>query len=436
MEELIEDRLKEIDHTAGVNSSDALDVSDEEGEEGEEGAEAENEVRQQEEAEERRPESDADPEKSATNGKEEWVDILGNGDIQKKVIKPGTQPRPNRGQKVTICYTGMYGTEQFERKEDYSFLLGEGEALQAFELALPLMEVGEVALVKASPRFAYGDQGLPSVPGGAFVEYEIELLAAETLPELDKMSLPDKIGIAERKKSVGNDYFKIGQYEYAYNLYKRAVEICESDFADADKYPQEVKTLLKIRIDSLNNLAYSYLKLDKCDLAIQSCDKVLTLDSENVKALYRKGMSLGAIQEYYEAIQVLGKLLKIEPNNAAGKAELSRLQAARANREKKEKAIYGSMLKGVERDDPPKTQQPNNSGSGADKNTNKEKEKKKENKGEDGKENNSVFAYLSSFLSYILNRIPKPALWAFIVAFVALLIFRLFSTPTQNSDQV
>lgn len=45
------------------------------------------------------------------------------------MIKPGTEPRPERGQRATICYTGTYNGEEFDRREEYSFILGDNEAI-------------------------------------------------------------------------------------------------------------------------------------------------------------------------------------------------------------------------------------------------------------------------------------------------------------------
>lgn len=42
---------------------------------------------------------------------------------------------------------------------------------------MSLMEQGEVAQVKASARFAYGEAGKhPSIPGNTAITYELELL--------------------------------------------------------------------------------------------------------------------------------------------------------------------------------------------------------------------------------------------------------------------
>ena len=46
------------------------------------------------------------------------------------MVKPGSGARAERGQKATISYTGIYEGQQFDKKEEYSFVLGEEDSLQ------------------------------------------------------------------------------------------------------------------------------------------------------------------------------------------------------------------------------------------------------------------------------------------------------------------
>jgi FK506-binding protein 8 len=69
--------------------------------------------------------------------------------------------------------------------------------VQGLDLALPLMDVGEVALLEVGPRFAYGSQGrAPDVPYDATVMYTVELLSSEPEPEIE--TLP-----AATRKEIG-----------------------------------------------------------------------------------------------------------------------------------------------------------------------------------------------------------------------------------------
>ena len=62
---------------------------------------------------------------------------------------------------------------------------------------LPMMDVGEIALLDVAPRFAYGSLGRePDVPPNTNIMYTVELLSAELEPEVE--TLP-----AEKRKSIG-----------------------------------------------------------------------------------------------------------------------------------------------------------------------------------------------------------------------------------------
>lgn len=61
----------------------------------------------------------------------------------------------------------------------------------AWDIAVTLMECGEIAQVKTLPRFAYGEEGKsPNIPRNATITYELELL--EVLAPFDFGSLTEE----------------------------------------------------------------------------------------------------------------------------------------------------------------------------------------------------------------------------------------------------
>lgn len=53
--------------------------------------------------------------------------------------------------------------------------------------------------------------------------------------------------------------------------------------------PEEEAELVAVKMKCLNNLAASQLKLDHYEAALKSCNQVLELQPDNIKALFRKG---------------------------------------------------------------------------------------------------------------------------------------------------
>lgn len=52
-----------------------------------------------------------------------------------------------------------------------------GNVLKGWDVVVPVMNVGEKALVTFAPKFAFGSKGTKGVPANSSVEFEVELLS-------------------------------------------------------------------------------------------------------------------------------------------------------------------------------------------------------------------------------------------------------------------
>ncbi|PNF41145.1 hypothetical protein B7P43_G04230, partial [Cryptotermes secundus] len=134
--------------------------------------------------------TNGDTHESVDKGKEEeeWLDILGSGQLKKKVLKRAENGyRPQRSHICEINLQGSLPDGTIIDKHDHlSIQIGDAEVVQGLDLALPLMDVGEVALLEVGPRFAYGSQGRePDIPCDVTVMYTVELLSSEPEPEIE-----------------------------------------------------------------------------------------------------------------------------------------------------------------------------------------------------------------------------------------------------------
>ena len=105
-----------------------------------------------------------------------------------KQLKAGTGASPKATDTVKVHYRGTLtdGTEfdsSYKRNEPASF--GLNQVIKCWTEGVQKMKVGEKAQLVCPSGLAYGDQGRPSIPGGATLIFEIELLeiAASTPPE-------------------------------------------------------------------------------------------------------------------------------------------------------------------------------------------------------------------------------------------------------------
>ncbi|XP_015127267.1 sperm-associated antigen 1 [Diachasma alloeum] len=102
--------------------------------------------------------------------------------------------------------------------------------------------------------------------------------------------------LGEKEREKGNEAFRTGDYEEALQQYSLSLEIDST-------------------INGYNNRAITYIKLEKFEEAIRDCDRVLSLDYTNVKALLRRASALESLGRREEALGDYSAALKLEPNN-------------------------------------------------------------------------------------------------------------------------
>lgn len=281
---------------------------------------------------------------------EEWIDILGNGLLKKKVLTAGKGPetRPRKGQDVTVrLKTSLEDGSVVEDDGSLSFTLGDGDVTQALDLCVQLMGIEETVLIDANSKYCYGKEGRsPNISPNANLVFEATLLDAKDGPDLELLTGEEKLALANKKRERGNFYYQRADYVFAINSYEIALKIVNSS-SKVDFTSQEEDELLDVKMKCLNNLAASQLKLDHYEAALKSCNLVLEQQPENIKALFRKGKVLAQQGEYSEAIAILRKALKLEPSNKTIHAELSKLVKKHADQKNVESAMYKKMLGNV-----------------------------------------------------------------------------------------
>ncbi|TRY62357.1 hypothetical protein DNTS_025884, partial [Danionella cerebrum] len=283
-----------------------------------------------------------------TTEPEEWMDVLGNGQLRKKVLETGSGPesRPQKGQNVSIhLKTSLSDGVVVEDLQNVTFTLGDGDVIQALDLTVQLMELGERALIEADAKYAFGTLGssAPAVSPNSGLLLEVQLLSAEDAPDLEVMSPLDRLSLANRKRERGNVHYQRADYAFAVNSYGIALQITEAS-SRVDITQEQEEELLDMRVKCLNNMAAAQLKLDHYEAALRSCVSVLTHQPDNVKALFRKGKVLALQGDYAEAIGTLKRALKLEPSNKTIHAELSKLVKKHSEQKGAEQAMYKKML--------------------------------------------------------------------------------------------
>ncbi|XP_059489738.1 peptidyl-prolyl cis-trans isomerase FKBP8 isoform X2 [Neocloeon triangulifer] len=309
-----------------------------------------NEVENQEEEgatllEEKESTKDPEPE-------DEWVDILGSGQLRKKVLKPGEPgTRPQRGD---ICYLNIEGKlingTVFEKLENFEIQVGDAELVQGLDLAVPLMDVGETALVEVHPRFGYGTLGKePDVPEAAVLMYTVELVKADPEPEFEELSALKRQEAGIKKRERGNWWYSRNEHTLAVQCYRRALDFLDSDGGiTAGVEPrdsvEDLKPIFAERLKVYNNLAASQMKLQAYDSALHSVENVLRCEPNNIKAMFRKGKILCEKGEYEKSVEVFKQANQLQPDNKPIQQELARVMAKSKHELSKQKNMYRKML--------------------------------------------------------------------------------------------
>ncbi|XP_003427294.1 peptidyl-prolyl cis-trans isomerase FKBP8 [Nasonia vitripennis] len=293
----------------------------------------------------------------------EWMDILGNGQLRKKVLKAGKEnSRPNRSDVCVLKFTGRLEDGTIvEEEEDIKIQLGDMEVIQGLDLAVALMDLEEEAEVETASRFAYGSLGrkatasLPEIPPDAKITYNIVLKSIEFEPDIDELEYSERQKIGNKKRERGNWWFARNESTLAIHCYRKALEYLSpsNDDVMAEKIPEkkvieptdaELQALLEDALKVHNNLAAAQLKCEAYDAALKSVENVLRCQPHNVKALFRKGKILHYKGEHAKACATLSQASKIEPDNKAILQELSILKKKTAKDARHEKNLYRKML--------------------------------------------------------------------------------------------
>uniref|UniRef100_K1PHA7 peptidylprolyl isomerase n=2 Tax=Magallana gigas TaxID=29159 RepID=K1PHA7_MAGGI len=257
----------------------------------------------------------------AEKEEEEYLDILGNGSLKRKILRAAAKnaKRPISSDLVTIKVEGKLedGTK-VDVYDSLSFVLGDGDVIQAWDLAVALMEEGQVIELQTDARFAYGEKGRkPDIPPNSSIAYIIELVKKDYPMDYESMSAAEKL--------------KYG-----------AVRIL--DPATCSDTAESLQKLLESRLKCYNNMAACQLKTDAYDAAIKSCRMVLDVQPDNVKALFRTGKGLAAKGETKEGLMYMRRAQKLDPDTKVINQEIMKLSKKLQAESQSEKDMYQKML--------------------------------------------------------------------------------------------
>ncbi|KAK9883977.1 hypothetical protein WA026_004912 [Henosepilachna vigintioctopunctata] len=290
---------------------------------------------------------------------DEWIDLLGSGSINKKILKEGTpESRPERQQVCVINYELFLNENDIiEKKENYEIDLGDYDVVQGLDLSIGLMNIGEICLLRLEPRLAFGIRGLPpKINGEVAVTYKVELISARD-EDLEALNINERKKKGNHKRERGNWWYGRGENNIAVQCYRKALDYLDeveggikfSNSEDDEITDSILQELLEDRISVYNNLAAAQIKLESYDAALNSLKTVLQCQPQNIKALYRQAKIYKAKNNVSSAMKALQKAKEIAPNDPDIQNELAKLKQLVDKQKKTErelaKRMFGSTFK-------------------------------------------------------------------------------------------
>jgi len=108
---------------------------------------------------------------------------MSSAELQIEKLVSGNGPAPQKGDLVTVHYTGWLTNGQkfdssVDRDEPFQFALGMRQVIDGWDMGVATMKVGDKVKLTIPPHLAYGARGFPgAIPPNATLVFEVELLA-------------------------------------------------------------------------------------------------------------------------------------------------------------------------------------------------------------------------------------------------------------------
>lgn len=227
------------------------------------------------------------------------------------------------------------------RRHDWEVTIGETRLPGGLEKALCSMKEGEEATVVVDGRYVMADEEYGISTPHTKISYKIRV---HSLHKVKTWTYKGREKLAEgvKRKDAGNEFFKKGDWVNAEKKYRRCLEFVELDHDFHDE--EDKKNAATIKVAALNNLAQVLINLRRYSDAVAECNKVLTTDAGNLKALFRRGKVLGLLDEWDDALKDLRRIVEVDPANVDAQREIEVVVAKQKAHDKAQKAKFGNMF--------------------------------------------------------------------------------------------
>jgi len=151
--------------------------------------------------------------------------------------------------------------------------------------------------------------------------------------------------IITKIKNAGNQFYKEKNYQKAVRKYRKSCKYIEHlRTCMGSTEDNEEEQIRKVEVPCCLNIAAANIAEKKWDEAKVECDKVLEIQEDNIKALFRRGQCHLGKKDYDLAMEDLNKAREFEPNDKGIMQEIAKTKKAKVAYAQKEKQMYSKMF--------------------------------------------------------------------------------------------
>jgi len=151
--------------------------------------------------------------------------------------------------------------------------------------------------------------------------------------------------IITKIKNAGNQFYKEKNYQKAVVKYKKScryIEHLRTSMGSTEDGEEE--QIRKVEVPCCLNIAAALIAEKKWDVAIVECDKVLQIQEDHIKALFRRGQCNLGKADYDLAMIDFNRARELEPNDKGILQEIAKTKKAKLEYAQKEKKMYSKMF--------------------------------------------------------------------------------------------
>lgn len=286
------------------------------------------------------------------------IDVCGDSKVIKKILEEGESlVAADEGAAVTVRYIAklengtIFEKRGFDGEASLEFVTDEEQVILGLDRAAMTMKKGEQALLTISPDYGFGElevtRDFATVPPSSTLFYEIEMVDFVKEKAPWELSSTERIEAAGKKKEEGNNLFKSGKYLRAGKKYDKAADYVSEEGPFGD---EEMKLANALRVQCWLNGAACNLKLNNFKEAINLCSKVLDVEFNNVKALFRRAQAFIESADLDLAELDIKKALELDPENREVKMVQKRLKQLQAENNRRDAKMYANMFSQLTKD--------------------------------------------------------------------------------------